>query len=186
MAVKEIHMVNNGVDMDSLGSTVQAIKENPKLGKSKFRVHNLWISGGHNTTEVGKFFALGREIEHKRMFDLYADEPAVAGGKDEAANPVEHLLHALASCVTTSIVAHAAVNGIEIEELESQLEGDIDLRGFLGLDNSVPRGYQNIRISFKVKTDPNNIDKLRKLALFSPVYNSLTQGTYIELEIKAA
>ncbi len=185
MAVKEIHMVTNGLDMESLGSTVKAIKENPELGKSKFRIHNHWLNGGHNTSEVGKFFACGRETDHKRMFDLYADEPMVAGGKDEAANPVEHLLHALASCVTTSMVAHAAVNGIEIEELESQLEGDIDLRGFLGLDSNIPKGYQNIRISFKVKTDPKNLEKLRSLAQFSPVYNTLIHGTNVDIEIEA-
>ncbi len=182
MAVKE--MINNGLNMESLDKTVKAIKDNPELGKSKFRVHNHWQSGGQNTSRVEKYFALGEETSHQRKFDLNADEPAPLGGKDKAANPVEHLLHALASCVTTSIVAHAAVNGIEIEQLESQLEGDIDLRGLLGLDDKVPKGYQNIRISFKVKTDPKNVEKLKELAQFSPVLNTLIQGTNVELDIE--
>ena len=81
-----------------------------------------------------------QEIPHKQPFTLVADEPAILAGRDDGANPVEHLLHALASCLTTSIVAHAAVRGIEIEEVESEIEGDIDLNGFLGLSPSTPKG----------------------------------------------
>ncbi len=112
------------------------------------------------------------------------DEPPILAGNDEGANPVEHLLHALASCVTTSMVAHAAVRGIQIEELESELEGDIDLRGFLGLAADVPKGYTNIRVKFKVKTDADNIEKLKKLAEFSPVYNTLIHGTNVDIQVE--
>ncbi len=183
MAVRE--MVTNGINMESFKTTVHALKKNPELGKSKFRVHNHWENGGQNTSRVGEYFALGEEIEHQPAFDLYADEPSALGGKDKAPNPVEHLLHALASCVTTSIIVHAAVNRIEIEELDSQIEGDIDLRGLLGLDGKVPKGFQNIRINFKVKTDPKNIEKLKKLPEFSPVYNTLLQGTNVEVDIES-
>jgi uncharacterized OsmC-like protein len=115
---------------------------------------------------------------------LHADEPPILAGGDEGANPVEHLLNALASCVTTSLVAHAAVQGIHIESLESELEGDIDLRGFLGLAPDVPKGYTNIRVKFKVKTDSENVKKLKKLASFSPVYNTLINGTKVDIEIE--
>jgi uncharacterized OsmC-like protein len=186
MAIKETNLVNNGIDMELLGNTVNAIKENPELGRCKFRVKNRWLNGGHNTSKIEEFFACGQETAHKQPFDLYADEPPALGGTDEGANPVEHLLNALAACVTTTIVAHAAVRGIEIEHLESQIEGDIDLRGFLGLDEKVPKGFQNIRVRFKVKTDPKNIDKLNELARFSPVYNTLSQGTNVEIGIEKA
>jgi two-component system response regulator AtoC len=93
-----------------------------------------------------------------------ADEPAILAGGDQGANPVEHLLHALASCLTTSIVAHAAVRGIEIEELESELEGDIDLNGFLGLDAEMPKGFTEIRARFRVKADPKDMDNIKRLA----------------------
>ncbi|MBN1490631.1 MAG: OsmC family protein, partial [Phycisphaerae bacterium] len=116
--------------------------------------------------------------------ELHADEPPMLAGGDVGANPVEHLLNALAACVTTGIVAHAAVRGIHIEELESELEGDIDLRGFLGLANDVPKGYTNIRVKFRVKTDPANLPKLKRLAEFSPVYNTLTGGTHVDIEIE--
>ena len=121
---------------------------------------------------------------HKQAFELHADEPPVLAGSDEGANPVEHLLHALASCITTSMVAHASVRGIRIEELESKLEGDIDLRGFLGLDAKVPKGYTNIRVTFKVKTDEDNLQKLRRLAEFSPVYNTLIHGTKVDIQVQ--
>jgi uncharacterized OsmC-like protein len=112
-----------------------------------------------------------------------ADEPAILAGNDEGANPVEHLLHALASCLTTSMVAHAAVRGIEIEELESELEGDLDLRGFLGLAMDVPKGYTEIRAKFRVKAKPEDVARIKDLACFSPVFNTITNGARVAVEV---
>jgi len=94
------------------------------------------------------------------------------------------LLNALAACVTTSMVAHAAVRGIHIEELESELEGDIDLRGFLGLSNDVPRGFTDIRVKFKVKADVENMERLKRLTEFSPVYNTITHGARVHIQVE--
>lgn len=184
MAAQKTVTVDNGVDLEELTQTVQKIKENPEAGKCKFRVKNRWLGGAHNQTHIQDFHSVGQEFSHKRQFELHADEPSVFGGTDEGANPVEHLLNALAACVTTSMVAHAAVRGIEVQEVESELEGDIDIRGFLGLDENVPKGYKNIRINFKVKTAPQNIDKLKELAKFSPVYNTITNGADVEINIQ--
>jgi uncharacterized OsmC-like protein len=106
------------------------------------------------------------------------------GSEDKGANPVEHLLHALAACVTTSMVCHAAVRGIRIDELESELEGDIDLRGFLGLSQDVRKGYQNICIKFKIKTDEENLEKLKALAEFSPGFDVVSNGTSVDIQIE--
>jgi len=125
------------------------------------------------------------QIAHQQVFTMDADEPAILAGYDQGANPVEHLLHALASCVTTSMVAHAAVRGIEVKELESELEGDIDLRGFLGLDPDVPKGYTDIRVKFRVKAAKEDLPKLRELAGFSPVFNTLTHGARVSIDIEA-
>jgi uncharacterized OsmC-like protein len=114
-----------------------------------------------------------------------ADEPAILAGADKGANPVEHLLHALASCLTTSMIAHAAVRGIRIEALESRLEGDIDLRGFLGLANDVPKGYTAIRATFRVKADPKDMPRIAELAQFSPVFNTLMRGTVVDVQVDA-
>jgi len=96
---------------------------------------------------------------------------------------VEHLLNALAACVTTSMVAHAAVRGIHIDELESELEGDIDLRGFLGLSSNVPKGFTEIRVKFKVKADMDNLEHLKRLAAYSPVFNTITQGANVDIQM---
>jgi uncharacterized OsmC-like protein len=121
---------------------------------------------------------------HEQPFELRADEPPILAGYDEGANPVEHLLNALAACVTTSMVAHAAVRGIRIEELESELEGDLDLNGFLGLDEEVPKGFTDIRINFKVKADVDDLEKLKCLTAFSPVFNTLTRGVNVEIRVE--
>jgi uncharacterized OsmC-like protein len=173
----------NGVDIDALMGTVKAIKEDPELGVSHFRASNTWLSGNHNRSTVTGFYGAKQEIAHKQTFTMDADEPAILAGNDNGANPVEHLLHALASCLTTSMVAHAAVQGIEIEELESELEGDIDLNGFLGLDAKVPKGYTEIRANFRVKARPEDLKKLHGLALFSPVFNTITSGAKVVVNV---
>lgn len=174
----------NGIDLNVLTGTVEAIKRDPELGKCKFRARNKWIDANSNCTAVSDFYGAKSEQKHETVFEMYADEPPILAGRDAAPNPVEHLLHALASCVTTSLVAHSAVNGIHIEELESELEGDIDLNGFLGLNPDVPKGFTNIRVKFRVKTDSGNLDMLRRLSKFSPVYNTLVHGAGVDINIE--
>lgn len=175
----------NGVNLDTLMDTVKAIKSDPELGASRFRASNRWLGGNHNRTTVTGFYGAKQEIAHLQKFQMDADEPPILAGEDRGANPVEHLLHALASCVTTSMVAHAAVRGIHIEEVESELEGDIDLRGFLGLADDVPKGYTDIRVKFKVKADAKDIDKLDELARYSPVFTTLTQSVPVSIAIES-
>ena len=170
--------------METLQGTVNAIDQEPDLGACKFRASNTWLGGNHNRTRITGFYGAKQEIAHKQQFELHADEPPILAGNDEGANPVEHLLNALAACVTTSMVAHAAVRGIHIEELESELEGDIDLRGFLGLANDVPRGFTNIRVNFKIKTDVDNMERLKRLTAYSPVYNTITQGAKVDIHVE--
>ena len=174
----------NGVDLDVLKGTVSAIQADPELGRSRFRARNTWLGANHNRSTVTGFYAARQEIAHARTFTMDADEPAILAGADQGANPVEHLLHALAACLTTSMVAHAAVRGIEIDALESELEGDIDLNGFLGLDPDVPKGYTQIRARFRVKADPKNLARIRELAKFSPVFNTISNGARVNLDVE--
>jgi uncharacterized OsmC-like protein len=182
---KTIGKTVNGIDLDTLTGTVQAIDQEPELGACKFRARNTWLGGNHNCTTVTGFYGAKQEIAHKQVFELHADEPPILAGHDDGANPVEHLLNALAACVTTSMVAHAAVRGIHIEALESELEGDIDLRGFLGLDEDVPKGFTDIRVKFRVKSDVRNLDRLKRLTAFSPVFNTITQGANVDIQVTA-
>jgi uncharacterized OsmC-like protein len=170
----------NGVNVTALHETVAALKAMPAMAKFRFRANNRWLDGGHNQSRIKDFYGTSQEItDRKAPYVLNADEPPILLGEDRGANPVEFLLHALAACVTTAMVYHAAARGIEIEEMESTVEGDIDLRGFLGLDDNVRRGYQGIRMSFKIKADVSDeeLEELYKLGpSFSPVYDSVTKG----------
>jgi len=178
----ERNMVN-GVDLDILGGTVGAIQQDPAMGVCHFRACNKWVGGARNQSRVSGFYGAKQDIDHKQAFTLTADEPAILAGDDEGANPVEHLLHALASCLTTSIVAHAAVRGIAIEQIESELEGDLDLNGFLGLSTTVAKGYTDIRVKFRIVADEKDIDTIRSLVNFSPVFNTLVQGVPVDVSV---
>lgn len=180
----EMTHTTNGVDTARLQETVSAVKASPELGRFTFGIENRWIGGGENRSEVGSFYGCGQALSHKTGFTLVADEPDILLGNDIGANPVEHLLHALASCVTTSVVYHAAARGIRIERVESSLEGDLDLQGFLGLDSTVRNGYQQIRLNLRIKANVTE-EQLRELSdlgpTYSPVYDSIIKGVPISV-----
>jgi uncharacterized OsmC-like protein len=182
--VQELSKSINGVNVDDLVTTILGIKAAPAIAKFTFRIKNQWAGGSQNNSTVDKFNGAGQKLSRLRPFVLAADEPPVLLGRDTAANPVEYLLHALASCLTTSMVYHAAARGIHIEEVESSLEGDIDLQGFLELDKNVRQGYQGIRVSFKVKADVPD-EQLQEIVQLgtghSPVFDSLTNGVPVSV-----
>jgi uncharacterized OsmC-like protein len=181
---QKLATIANGVDVRRLTETIEAVEAAPELAKFQFRLQNRWIQGGENRSKVDLFSAGGTEAQHKTSFTLLADEPELLLGADSGANPVEHLLHALASCVTTSTVYHAAARGIVVEEVESTLEGELDLRGFLGLDPAIRNGYQGIRLKLFIKGNISD-EQLEELSLlgprFSPVYDSVAKGVPILL-----
>jgi uncharacterized OsmC-like protein len=180
----------NGVDTERLSRTIEAIRADPQLAGFQFRVRNGWLRGGHNRTEVKGFFGAGQEdLSRERPFLLDSDEPDVLLGTDLAANPVEYLLHALAGCLTTTMVYHAAARGIRLESVESKIEGNLDLRGFLGLSKAVPVGFQSIRVEFLVKADVSDevLGELGRIAqAHSPVYNTLTRGVPVTVRAERA
>jgi uncharacterized OsmC-like protein len=174
----------NGVAVEDLATTIEAIKAAPSLAVFRFRVRNEWMDGGHNRSTADQYYGAGQQQSRLQPFVLEADEPPVLLGGDVAANPVEHLLHALAACLTTSMVYHAAARGIEIQEVESALEADIDLQGFLDLDRNVRKGLQGIRVNFKIKADVPDQQLQRICQLgprYSSVYDSLTNGVPVSV-----
>ncbi|MEE8575283.1 MAG: OsmC family protein [Thermodesulfobacteriota bacterium] len=181
--IHDEHFVN-GVDVDKVHISINAIEENPNLAKFKFHLSNRWISGGRSHSTVSDFYGAGKNNFHLKPFEINSDEPAILAGSDTAANPVEQLLNSLAACLTTSLIYHAALTGIEIEELESELEGDIDVRGFLGLSDKVSKGYEDIHVKFKVKTDEENLEKLRGFTKYSPVFGVITNETPVKVSIE--
>ena len=178
--------VINGVDVTLLFENIEAIKQSPHLGNFRFQLDNQWITCGHNRSNIQNFYGVGEDRSRREPFVLDADEPPLLLGTDKGPNPVEYLLKALASCVTTSLVYHAAARGIQLEEVQAHVEGDIDLRGFLGIDDTVPKGYQNIRMKFKIKADvaDEQLEEICQLGpTFSPVFNTLTNGVSIDVEL---
>ena len=182
---KKLPKLVNGVNVDNLFTTIDAIKGTPTIAKFNFRARNKWQGASRNCSTVGAFSGAGQELSRQRPFELKADEPPVLLGEDTAANPVEHLLHALASCLTTSMVYHAAARGIRVDEVESTLEGDIDLHGFLELDKDVRKGFQGIRVTFKVKADVPD-EQLQDIVQLgtghSPVFDSITKGVPVTVK----
>jgi uncharacterized OsmC-like protein len=179
--------VVNGVNVDELFGTIDAVKNAPVIAKFKFRANNKWIEGGHNRTTIRHFYGTQQEHQHEKPFHLDADEPPLLLGKDLGPNPVEYALTALASCVTTSIVYHAAARGVTIRSMESRLEGDIDLQGFLGIRDDVPRGYKEIRMYVNIDADapPEKLAEIVALGpTYSPVFDTITRPVPVKVELE--
>ena len=176
----------NGLDTTQLVATVDAIKATPALARFQFRNRNRWVDGGENHSTIRDFYGAGREDDSRAAsFEFVNGEPPVLLGNNEGANPVEFLLHALAGCVTTTFVLHAAARGIRIESISTQMEGDIDLRGLLGLDDSVFPGYEEIRMKMDIEADCSN-EELDELLAYtqkhSPVCNSVCRPVPVVVE----
>ncbi len=175
--------VVNGVDTEAFQETVEAIKKDPSLAQAEFRATNQWDEAGHNQVCIQSYYLAGAEQQTRsKPFQFDADEPPALLGQDSGANPVEYLLTALSSCMTTSMVYHAAANGLPIESMESKFEGELDLRGFLDLDPSIPKGYSKIRATFKVKSSASE-EQLDHFYHFSPVYSMVSPTVPIEVTI---
>lgn len=178
--------VVNGVNVTQLFNTIDAVKGDSEIAKFKFRVKNKWVNGGHNRTTVMDFYGAKQEHQHGKPFELDEDEHQVLLGEDIGPNPVEYLLTGLAGCLTSSLVYHSAAKGIEIKGVESRLEGDIDLRGFLGLSEDVKVGYENIRVYFKIDADVSDEQKeemIRMAQKYSPVFNTVSTPTNVTVEL---
>ena len=179
----------NGVDVSKLKETIKAVKQTPSLADFRFRIVNKWQGGGLNQTTVKASYGAGQEVpERDGQFTMQADEPPILLSGDKAANPVEHLLHALASCVTTTMVYHAAARGIPLETVESSLEGGLDLRGFLNLDPNVRKGFKNITVNVRVTGNLSEEQKQEVVKLgsqFSPVYDMVTNSVPVTVKLSS-
>jgi uncharacterized OsmC-like protein len=144
----------NGVNINQLVATVNAIQQNSDLARFQFRAHNEWTGGGHSRTSIQGFYGAGQEdVSRIRPFILEGDEPPVLLGGNAGPNAVEAVLHALASCLAVGFIYNAAAQGITVESLSFDLEGDLNLRAFLGLSKEVRPGYESIRLTYRVKSD---------------------------------
>jgi uncharacterized OsmC-like protein len=181
--------IRNGVDSAQMYGTLDAIKENPALGIFQFRAQNRWIDGAHNRSSIKGFYGAGSEdTSRAEAFGVDAGEPAVLLGFDTGPNPAEYLLHALAACLTTTLVYVATARKIRLTEVESTLEGNMDVRGCLGLSDDVRNGFTSIRVNFKVKGDAPP-EKLREIVeraqARSAVFDMINNGVPVEVTVEA-
>ena len=175
--------IRNGVDVGALFATIAAVKDDPSIAEFRFRASNRWLGGDRNLTTVAGFYGAKQEQPHARPFEMECGEPPVLLGQDRGANPVEFLLNALIGCLTTTMVFHAAARGIEIGSVESTLEGDIDLRGFLGISPEVRKGYREIRVKMRVQSKGSPA-LLRELAQYSPVFDVCSRALPVRVEVE--
>lgn len=153
----------NGVDVNQLMETIQAIQDQPDLARFQFRARTAWLRGAVSQTRIESFHGAGDEDSSRtHPFTLDADEPPVLLGQNSAPNAVEAVLHALASCVAVGFIYNAAAEGIDVRNLELDVEGDLDLQGFLGLSSDVRAGYDHVRLTYRVDCDapPEKVDDI--------------------------
>ncbi|MGC3996469.1 MAG: OsmC family protein [Anaeromyxobacter sp.] len=178
----------NGVDTPTLFATLDAVKAQPQLARFRFRAVNHWQQGTHSRSTLETFEGAGGPQRHQRAFTFDADHPAVLVGRDHGPTPVEFLLHALAACITSGVGNIAAARGVTLYEVESTVEGDIDLRGIFGQSTEVRNGYEQLRVSFRIKGDASPevlraiVDQSRAR---SAVYDVLTRGVPVMIAVDA-
>ena len=176
----------NGLDTEQMVGTIEAIKAQPELARFQFRNQNRWVDGGENRSTIQGFYGAGQEDTSRTApFEFVNGEPPVLLGSNEGANPVEFLLHALAGCVTTTLVLHATARGIRIDWISTRMDGDIDLHGLLGLDDSVSPGYERIRMKMDIQADCSD-EELDELLAYSrdhsPVCNTVCRPVPVVVE----
>lgn len=182
-AIEQAQETTNGVDVGQIMEVIGAIEADSNYAKFQFRATNIWIDGGLSRSRIKDFFAGNAEdTTREQAFVLDADEPAIAAGQDSAPNSMEYVLHALASCLTGTLVYHAAVRGIRIEAIESAYNGDMDVRGLFGLADDVRKGFNKVTVNMRVKSEAS-AEELTELAMYSPVYDMVSQSLPVEFTL---
>lgn len=179
----------NGVDTPTLFATIGVVANQRELATFRFRAKNTWQTGTYSKTSITSFFGAGGEHEHVREFMLDADHPAVLVGADNGPLPVELLLAALASCLTGGIGNIAAARGVELHEVTSVVEGEMDIQGILGLSDQVRNGYHKITVDFQIKGDAPE-EKLRQIVeqsrARSAVFDVITNQVPVAITVNGA
>ena len=147
-------MEKNGISLDQLQATVEAVSSDPALAQFEFRSETHWQQGGHSETRIQSFSGAGGEdTTRSRPFVVVSDEPAVLLGTDQGPNAVELVLAALASCLSVGIAYNAAARGITLRALTVNITGTLDVQAFLGLSDAVRPGYEALHVRYHLESD---------------------------------
>ena len=186
-ATTDQEVIRNGVNVTNLFNTINLVDSQRELAKFQFRATNRWVSGTHSQSRIRGYFGAGQEDESRTEdFVLDADHTKLLNGEDQGATPIEYVLHALAACLTAGIGNIAAARGVELDFVESTVEGDIDLQGILGLSDEVRNGYNQIRVSFRIAGDAPE-ETLRKIVeqsrARSAVFDIITNQVPVTIDV---
>jgi uncharacterized OsmC-like protein len=178
--------VNNGVNVQALLDAREALKGAPQAAKFTWRASCKWQNGTHSKTDVNGFFGLGEEQQHKTETSFDADHPEIFASEDKGITPIEYVLVGLASCLTAGVAAVAQNRGIQLHSVESKLEGQMDIRGILGIDSDVRNGYDDIKVTFKIDADASKEDIEALVAQSqkrSAVYDVIANPVNVTVEV---
>jgi uncharacterized OsmC-like protein len=150
----------NGINVTQLRTAIDHVRREPAAAQTRFAVKTDWVGGGVSRTRVSGFEMGGQWIE--REFEFFVDEPYELCGSNTHPNPQEYLLGALNACMAMGYVAGAALYGVELQSLQIETEGNIDLRGFLGVSKTVPAGYDELRYTVRIKGNGTE-EQMRKI-----------------------
>lgn len=177
--------LTHGVDVEQLGQAVETITEQPEGGQFRFRAETEWTDGLQCVTTIDDFDQAGERI-HTQEFHIEGDEPEQILGKRAAPNAVELLLAALGSCLSVGYAANAAAMGIELDDLRFELEGDIDLRGFLGISEDVRAGYNTLTCTAFLEADISEeelVELQDRVETTSPLMDNITNSVPLETNV---
>jgi uncharacterized OsmC-like protein len=179
----------NGVDTPTLFATINVVRDTPALANFTFRASSRWVTGTHSQSQVEMFSGAGGDHRHSAPFQFDADHPTVLVGGGNGPTPIEFLLHGLVACITAGIANVAAARGVTLTAVSSTVEGEIDLRGILGLSDEVRNGYQRIRARFSIAGDAP-AETLQAIVeqsrARSAVFDVLTNGVPVDVTVEAA
>jgi uncharacterized OsmC-like protein len=174
----------NGIDTKALKQVIGQISEDPSLGKVKFQVTTTWKGTTKSETVVQGYEISGQKV--KRIHTFVIDEPKELLGEDTAANPQEYLMGAMNACILNTYVIAAAIKGIRLEKVEMETEGELDLRGFLGIDENVIPGYNELKYKVRLKGDgtKEQYEEVHKTVVAtSPNYYNISNAIKLNTEL---
>lgn len=181
----------NGVDRDALFATIDAVKKQPNLAQVSFNLDSEWLQGCHQRATTGEVVQNGSQMESRKTNYVFeSDEPVDLLGTDKAASPAEFILHALAGCYAVTFASNAAAHEIELSSLRLEMSADIDLQGFLNVNDQVRPGLQQIRVQVHATSPNASRERLEELTRTvekrSPIRDTLASPVAVHTTLAAS
>lgn len=179
-------VASNGVNVEALLGAREALTQAPEAARFTWRASAEWLNGTHGRTTVDKFFGLGEEQQHRKVYQYDTDHPQIFASEDNGATPVELVLVGLAGCLTAGIAAVAQNRNIQLRSVKATLEAGMDIQGILGIDSDVRNGFDGVKVQFDIDADASADDIASIVAQSqkrSAVFDILTNPTDVTVTV---